>query len=58
MMNEYTYNVGLHDTGIKVSVLADCEEDAYYLACLEMDKRYEDKGIEPPVSWTLLLMDD
>lgn len=39
-----------------VTVYAYTIEEARLKACAEMDRRYDKKGMEPPVAWTLKLL--
>lgn len=39
-----------------VTVKASSYEEAHGKACEEMDRRYEKRGEEPPVGWTLTLL--
>lgn len=39
-----------------VTVRAATETEARQKACVEMDRRYDKAGKEPPVGWTLRLL--
>jgi hypothetical protein len=43
-------------SNMTVTVQAKTREEAVQRACSEMNRRYDRRGYEPPVGWTLRLL--
>jgi len=55
--HRYTFAVGLFSPRKTVTVHAGSLSDARSLARYELDRRAERKNEEPPVGWTIVLID-
>lgn len=56
LATRYTFNVGLREGSPICTVEADSLEAAFDKAEEEMDRRYGEADMEPPVAWTFVLI--
>ena len=55
-MNKYKFLYG-YDASMTVTVRAGSYDSARQIACETLDMRYDKAGMEPPVAWTLEMIE-